>query len=541
MDEERLLEIWSMLALQCSPLLSNASIKQLLAYYGTASNAIQVLTESMTAWSMLGISNAQIHSFTSQAWKEKAEHIWSKIQKYPNIHILLSSDKAYPPLLKEIADPPHILYYQGNIDILSQHGIAVIGTRKASSHGKKFAHSISTTLVEYGFSVISGLADGIDAVAHESVLSCHGHTIAVLGNGIDIIYPAKNNKLYSRIANEGCIISEFPPTTPPKAIHFPVRNRIVSGLSLGVVVVEAGVQSGTMLTVKNALEQGRSVYAIPSYHLTPASTGNSYLLEEGAIPITTAQDIFEDLLPQLLHLEKTPALFQKILDYQQNLIISQKDYFSNMIQIFAQSSVQGSTQKYDQYHPNPIPSPHTYSTITAPTLHYGEQLSHTPHKDIQPLSSVPRQAEHTLTPLLGEDIPLPQSTVQENLMHTQYSVAYKDSPTTPFSTDKDYIYDSTYIPPSTSSTHTIGNISYDDDERTYQRLLTNVMKENVAYGISSTGEKILTILHTINATPEDLVQRTAIDPKLINTELILLEVQGLIQKQAGGYYSILYE
>ena len=552
MTNERIVEIWSMLALQCSPLLSNTSIKQILTYYGNATNSIQALNESTTAWSMLGISNSQVYSFTSNAWKEKARYLWEKIQKYSSMNILLSSDKEYPPLLREISDPPHILYYQGSIEILSQYGIAVIGTRKASAQGKSFASSISKNLVEYGFSIISGLAEGIDTTAHLTALEAQGATIAVLGNGLDIIYPSKNAKLYAQIANNGCLLTEFPPTTPPKAVHFPVRNRVVSGLSLGVLVVEAGIQSGTMITVKNALEQGRSVYAIPSYYLTQASTGNSHLLEEGALSITTAEEIFEDLVPQLLHGEKTPLLTKKILEYQQKLSIPKKDYFTDMLHIFEQSTLKTPSPSRKQTiknFPNPIPSPFIYNPIASPKLYYREiQQSnvsgHAPPRIEFSINNMPIPSSYK--EYLPHDISIiNKQRDKKNDTYTNYLFDEESSLFTPLL--EKLFQDEESITISTQTTRTQENDSFilDIQEQnsplTYQNPLKETINNTVAYGISNTGETILDILHKRNATPEDIVQLTSLNINTITTELILLEVQGLIQKQPGGYYSIAYE
>lgn len=547
MNNERTIEIWSMIALHCSPLLSNASIKQIIGYYGSATKGIQALNESIRAWSILGISNSQIHSFASNAWKQKAQHIWKKIQQYSFINILLSSDKEYPLLLKEIHDPPHILYYQGDVNLLSHCGIAVIGTRKASSYGKTFASSISTHLAEYGFSVISGLAEGIDAIAHRSTLDVNGKTIAVLGNGLDVIYPAKNTQLYSRIANEGCLLTEFPPTTPPKATHFPIRNRLVSGLSLGVAVIEAGIQSGTMITVKNALEQGRSVYAIPSHHLTESSTGNSYLLEEGAIPITTAQEIFEDLMPQLLHRERVPKLTQKLLEYQQSLSLSAKDYFNDMLHIFETSTKVVSTpqkKRIDKNFPNPIASPFVYTPISSPVLHYGEK-----HEDNTLYTeSLPRAPSLYTESMLEDEA---EDTYQEvddtsishdGYVHAHYTSPSKDSPLfTPILEQLFQGEESIAITTQSSIEERVSHSIEKSESYKYQSNLKEVLNNTIAYGLSTTAEEILQILHEQESTPEEIVQRTSLDAKVVTTELILLEVQGLIQKQAGGYYAIIYE
>jgi len=223
---------------------------------------------------------------------EKAQ----RLMEYPGLQILTLLSPSYPPLLKSIYDPPPVLYCLGS-PLQSDHpAIAVVGSRRSSEYGRMAARKISCELAGLGVTVVSGMARGIDAMAHKGALDTKsGYTIAVLGSGVDYIYPAENAALYRSILRNGTIISEFPPGTAPAPGNFPARNRIVSGLSYGVLVVEAGLKSGALITVDCALEQGREVYALPGNISSPFSQGTNKLLKEGAKMVTSAEDILEDL------------------------------------------------------------------------------------------------------------------------------------------------------------------------------------------------------------------------------------------------------
>lgn len=201
--------------------------------------------------------------------KSKDINLIKKYEDYINknqIDIININDKLYPKKLKNIYDPPVVLFAKGNVELLKNIGIAVIGSRDANEYGKRQAYNLGYNLAKYGYSVISGLAKGIDGAAHLGALKATGNTIAVIGSGLDVIYPKENLNLYKSVFEKGLIISEFIVGTKPLAKNFPMRNRIVSGLSSGVVVAQAKEQSGAMITVDLALEQGKNVYAIPRKH-----------------------------------------------------------------------------------------------------------------------------------------------------------------------------------------------------------------------------------------------------------------------------------
>ncbi len=200
----------------------------------------------------------------------------------------------YPPLLAACPDPPAALFYTGDISVLSRLPcVAVIGSRRCSMYGRRMARRLAGGLVSAGLCVVSGMARGIDGESHAGALKAGGVTAAVLGSGPDVLYPRRNAPLAGEISRAGCILSEYPPGTPPERFRFPERNRIISGLCLGVVVVEAGSPSGTMITVGTALDQGREVMAVPGDVTRSSSVGSNRLLRDGAAPVTSASEVLE--------------------------------------------------------------------------------------------------------------------------------------------------------------------------------------------------------------------------------------------------------
>lgn len=213
-----------------------------------------------------------------------------------NVHLLFRDDPEYPELLSEIQDPPYLLYYAGRLNCLKKPMVALVGTRQASQYGRDMASMLSRGLCEAGVCVVSGLARGIDATAHEAALQAGGSTVGVLGSGINVPYPPEHTPLLRRIAGGiGLVISEYPLDAGPQAFHFPHRNRIISGLSQGVVFVEGKIKSGGMHTVHAALMQGREVFAVPGYVGTIGSEGPHAILREGARIVTSAEELLDDL------------------------------------------------------------------------------------------------------------------------------------------------------------------------------------------------------------------------------------------------------
>jgi DNA processing protein len=229
----------------------------------------------------------------------------------PGNHVLTLADANYPQALLSIADPPPLLYAKGRTELLSRPGVAIVGSRNATAQGMQNAERFAQTLSNAGLCVISGLALGIDAAAHAGACSAspeHGSTIAITGTGLDLVYPAKHRALAHRIAEHGCLLSEYPIGTAAIASNFPRRNRLISGMSLGVLVVEAALQSGSLITARSALEQGREVFAIPGSIHSPLAKGCHQLIRQGAKLVESAQDVLEELQLHAL----TPAAQQAV-------------------------------------------------------------------------------------------------------------------------------------------------------------------------------------------------------------------------------------
>lgn len=206
---------------------------------------------------------------------------------------------GYPARLRMLPDPPPFLYVKGKLQESDDRAVSVVGSRSASEYGRRVARDLARNLAALGFTVVSGMARGIDAAAHESALGGGGRTIAVLGSGVDVVYPPEHVELYRRISGNGAVISELAPGSRPLAFHFPSRNRLISGLSLGVVVVEATEKSGSLITAALALEQGREVFAVPGEAGASRSRGTHRLIRQGAKLVESVEDIVEEIAPQL--------------------------------------------------------------------------------------------------------------------------------------------------------------------------------------------------------------------------------------------------
>ena len=229
---------------------------------------------------------------------EKINNELAKI-KDSGIRLITLNDDSYPQNLKAIYDPPPYLYVKGGFKNEDRLSVAIIGSRSATNYGRQITETISKELSSLGITIVSGMARGIDSFAHQSTLDAGGRTIAVLGCGIDIAYPPENKALMERIRNSGAIISEFPFGAPPEAVNFPQRNRIISGLSLGTVVIEAADDSGSLITANYAVEQGRELFAVPGNITSKMSKGSNSLIKKGAKLVNSADDIIEELIPRL--------------------------------------------------------------------------------------------------------------------------------------------------------------------------------------------------------------------------------------------------
>ncbi|MDR2056030.1 MAG: DNA-processing protein DprA [Desulfovibrio sp.] len=294
MGEEIRREFWAVLALRHCRGLGARSRARLLKTFGSAYRALQ----SKDAWKKAGLSQRQADEMVRESWRPDAREEWNQAGKF-NARILLWGDGHYPERLRELPDAPILLYCRGDTSLLHAPAIAIVGSRHATKHGCDVAAHISRRLAACGIAVTSGMAQGIDRAVHEAALRETGKSIGVLGTGIDRIYPRDNEALFARMAREGLLLSEFPPGARPLAAHFPIRNRIISGLSLGVLVVEAASRSGSLITARFALEQNRDVFAVPGQALDAHNFGSQNLVRQGAQPVFSAEDILHDLAEQL--------------------------------------------------------------------------------------------------------------------------------------------------------------------------------------------------------------------------------------------------
>ncbi|MBL1262636.1 DNA-protecting protein DprA [Methylomicrobium sp. RS1] len=281
----------------------------------------QLFSESSSALASLGLKPAAVQAIKHPDWPLiEADLAWSS---EPDQHIVTFDDPAYPESLKHIADPPPVLFVRGDPILLARPQIAIVGSRNPSAVGRETAFQFAKALSAHGFVIASGLALGIDAAGHEGALEGQGLTVAVVGTGPDRIYPAANKNLAMRIVETGAIATELPPGTPAKAHHFPRRNRIISGLCRGLLVVEAARESGSLITARLALEQNREVFAIPGSIHNPLARGCNALIREGAKLVETVQDIIEELGQYYQEdMNYIPPQEQSMLDLEQQTLLN---------------------------------------------------------------------------------------------------------------------------------------------------------------------------------------------------------------------------
>lgn len=269
-----------------------AKVQALLNYFGDLRSAWGAQGEQLRK---IGFDQRSIQSFNEARAELDLDQCLANVQAI-GVSLLTWNSEAYPSYLREIEGAPPLLYVHGGLQEIDRWAVAVVGTRRLTSYGRQIAQDLVSGLVLNGVTIVSGLARGIDAIAHKTALEHGGRTIAVLGSGPDCIYPPENRPLARQIVNgRGAIITEYGLGVQPEAKNFPPRNRIISGLSLGVIVVEAGDRSGASITAKFALEQGREVFAVPGSINSPASKGTNRLIQQGAKLVTGVDDVLEDL------------------------------------------------------------------------------------------------------------------------------------------------------------------------------------------------------------------------------------------------------
>lgn len=285
------LSLW--IRLQQTPGVGTETARKLLRAFGLPANifsadmaALQKAVSERVAQALLTAPSDNTRALIDKTLE------WAA---HPGNHVLTLADAGYPKTLLDISDPPCILYAKGRLELLSRPALAVVGSRNATAQGISNAQKFSESLSHAGLCIVSGMALGIDTAAHQGGLCGAGSTVAVIGTGADIIYPARNRALAHQIADSGCIVSEYALGTPALAANFPRRNRIISGLAQGVLVIEAAAQSGSLITARMAAEQGREVFAIPGSIHSPLAKGCHLLIKQGAKLVESAQDVLEEL------------------------------------------------------------------------------------------------------------------------------------------------------------------------------------------------------------------------------------------------------
>ena len=271
--------------------IGSVRFKALMEAFGSPEAAWNAAPE---AWRDIGLSQKIVESFQRVRSGVSLDQISERLQAL-GVEILTWDDSGYPRHLKEIDQPPPVLYVRGTLLPEDDWAVAIVGTRRVTAYGRQVADEVATALAHSGVTIVSGLARGIDSIAHQAALNAGGRTLAVLGNGVDQVYPPENRRLASQIIEHGAVVSDYPLGTQPDGINFPPRNRIISGLSLAVIIVEAGLTSGALITATFAAEQGRDVFAVPGNINAPQSQGTNRLIMDGAQPLLSPQDVLEAL------------------------------------------------------------------------------------------------------------------------------------------------------------------------------------------------------------------------------------------------------
>ena len=288
-------DIFYWLALSLTPGVGSIFIKRLLDRFQTPEAVFRAPIKELLEIEGLG---EKVAREIQRGPLEKVVEKELVLLKEAGGKMITLRDEDYPMRLKDIYDPPALLYVRGELRREDELAIAIVGSRKTSPYGRWITEKIGQDLARHGVTVVSGMARGIDSVAHMGALQGGGRTIAVLGCGVDVIYPSENRNLFHQIIEHGAVLSEFPMGSPPEGGHFPRRNRIISGLSIGVVIVQASAESGSLITAGYALEQGREVFAVPGNVGAEGSRGTNQLIKEGAKLVESTEDILEEILPQ---------------------------------------------------------------------------------------------------------------------------------------------------------------------------------------------------------------------------------------------------
>ncbi|NIR52433.1 DNA-protecting protein DprA [candidate division KSB1 bacterium] len=283
-----------LLRLSAVPGIGPNKIRALIGRFGFSEGIFRAAPKELSG--LIDRKTAErLHESDDKAFAEKQIEAMHR----HGVKLITFWHKEYPSQLKHIYDPPAYLFVKGCLTATDKFSVGVVGTRQPSNYGKLVTEKLTSDLARKGLTIVSGMAYGIDTIAHTSALNSGGRTLAILGSGLDVIYPSRNKALAERISSQGAVISEFPMGTKPDWQNFPRRNRIICGLSLGTLVVEAGAKSGALITAAMALEQNKEVFAVPGNIESPSSVGTNDLIKQGAKLVTSTEDIFEELEHQL--------------------------------------------------------------------------------------------------------------------------------------------------------------------------------------------------------------------------------------------------
>ncbi|MGZ3495640.1 MAG: DNA-processing protein DprA [Thermodesulfobacteriota bacterium] len=283
------------LALSLTPGLGSVLIKRLLDRFRTPEAVFRASVRELSG--IEGLGEKVVGEIRNGPQEKIVERELSLLQRVEGKVVTLKDDD-YPKRLKDIYDPPALLYVRGELRREDELAVAIVGSRKTAPYGRWMTEKIGEDLARHGVTVVSGMARGIDSLAHKGAIQGGGRTIAVLGCGVDVVYPSENRSLFQQIVEHGAVLSEFPMGSPPEGGHFPKRNRIISGLSIGVIIVQASAESGSLITAGYALEQGREVFAVPGNVGAEGSRGTNQLIKDGAKLVESSDDILEEILPQ---------------------------------------------------------------------------------------------------------------------------------------------------------------------------------------------------------------------------------------------------
>jgi DNA processing protein len=283
--------VLSWIGLSSIPGVGRVTFRKLVLHFGSPERALAASPDELRG---TGLSDEIVHEVASRTWREYAEKELAKA-KQANVAIITADDPAYPGSLGNTPDHPLYLYVKGSLQPQDRNAVAIVGTRRPTHYGMTVASRIAQDLASAGVTIVSGMARGIDTQAHRGALAARGRTIAVLGCGIDVAYPPENKGLIAEIGAKGAVIAENPFGTAPEPGYFPARNRIISGLSRGTIIIEAAEDSGSLITAQYALEQGRKLYAVPGNIVSRNSRGTNTLIKQGATLVESADDVLKDL------------------------------------------------------------------------------------------------------------------------------------------------------------------------------------------------------------------------------------------------------